>query len=273
MTSPTPQPNVPLRMEISVELPNAPEDVWEAIATANGVSSWFLPTELEEREGGRVVFHMGESSSEGTVTAWEPPRRLVYEEPDWAELGGHAGAPVTPLVTEFLVEAQSGGSCVVRVVSSAFGTGAEWEREFISDMETSWRPFFDNLRLYLARFPGQQVTTMSVDAQLTGSADDVWATLRQQLGATAVGTTIDAHGLRGRVERISPSEGPNELLVSLDEPVPGFLELLAHDMGDGKSMVQLEGYLFSKDAPAYVERERSAWKDWLVQVAALSVRS
>src|SRR5262245_16618859 len=110
-TSPT-NPNVPIRMEFTVELPNSAEDVWEAVATANGISSWFLPTEMEERVGGRVVFHMGESSSEGTVTGLDPPRQIVYEEPNWADLAGQEGAAVTPLVTEFLVEAQSGGSCV-----------------------------------------------------------------------------------------------------------------------------------------------------------------
>ena len=46
---------------------------------------------------------------------------------------GHEGA-VTPMVTEFLVEATSGGTCIVHVVSSAFGTGADWEQEFFDDM-------------------------------------------------------------------------------------------------------------------------------------------
>jgi uncharacterized protein YndB with AHSA1/START domain len=273
MTSTPPtNPNVPIHMEITVELPYSPEHVWEAIATANGISSWFLPTEMEERVGGRVVFHMGETSSEGVVTGWDPPRQIVYEEPNWADLTGHEGAPVTPLVTEFLVEAKSGGSCVVRVVSSAFGTGAEWEREFFEEMEKGWRPFFDNLRLYLARFPGQRVTSMSVDTQLDGNAEDVWAKLRDQLGSE-VGKVVDSQGVRGRVERITPAAGRNEMLVSIDGPVPGFLQFMVYDMGDGKTMVQLEGYLFSQDAAAYVEREQPAWKDWLQQIGALSVRS
>jgi uncharacterized protein YndB with AHSA1/START domain len=259
-------PDFPLRMEITVELPHAPEAIWSAIATGNGISSWFLPTELDEREGGRVVFHMGETSSEGTVTGWEPPRRIVYEEPNWAELGGREDAQVTPLVTEFLVESQSGGSCVVRVVSSAFGTGAEWEREFFSEMEKGWRPFFENLRLYLARFPGQRVTSLSVGTQLPGNAEDVWTALREHVGARAVGDPIEACGMTGRVERIGLDAG--EMLLSVDAPLPGFLELMAHDAGDGKAMVQLEGYLFSADAPAYVERERPAWQEWLDRVAA-----
>ena len=37
-------PNVPYRLEFSVEVPGTPEQVWQAIATAKGMSAWFLPT-------------------------------------------------------------------------------------------------------------------------------------------------------------------------------------------------------------------------------------
>lgn len=43
-------PDVPLRMEITCELPGTPEQIWDAIATAHGITSWFLPTDVEERE-------------------------------------------------------------------------------------------------------------------------------------------------------------------------------------------------------------------------------
>ena len=59
----TTTPNVPLRLELTFEMPGTPEQVWDAIATANGISAWFLPTDLEEREGGAVAFHMGETGS------------------------------------------------------------------------------------------------------------------------------------------------------------------------------------------------------------------
>src|SRR5262245_13737005 len=124
-------PDVPHRLEFSVEVPGTPEQVWAAIATAKGMSAWFVPTDMEERDGGALYLHMGEEGgSPGTVAAWEPPRRLVYEEPEWATLAGQDESATTPLVSEFLVEAQAGGTCIVRVISSAFGTGAEWEDEF-----------------------------------------------------------------------------------------------------------------------------------------------
>ncbi len=106
-------PNVPYRLEFSVEVPGTPEQVWQAIATAKGMSAWFLPTEMEEREGGSLHFSMGpEMGSDGHVTGWDPPHRIVYEE-DWAALMGKDPDALSPLTSEFLVEAQSGGTCSV----------------------------------------------------------------------------------------------------------------------------------------------------------------
>ena len=45
-------PNIPHRFEFEVEVPGTPEQVWQAIATAEGISSWMMPTELEPRVGG-----------------------------------------------------------------------------------------------------------------------------------------------------------------------------------------------------------------------------
>jgi uncharacterized protein YndB with AHSA1/START domain len=253
-------PNVPLRMELRLELPGTPDQVWDALATADGLSAWFLRTDLEEREGGAVCFHMGDDgSSEGVITSWEPPRRLVYEEPHWATLSGHGEAPVTPMVSEFVVEARSGGTCVVTVVTSAFGTGAEWEREFFDDMERHWTPFFDHLRLYLAQFPGQRATTMEANGDaVPGSAEALRSAMRRDLGATEAGRRIDARGIIGEVERI----GEVEMLVKLTAPVRGYLAFWAYDKDDGTAWGQIVGYFFSEDAPAYVKREQAAWKAW-----------
>jgi uncharacterized protein YndB with AHSA1/START domain len=250
-------------MEFTVEVPGTPEQVWDAIATGNGISSWFLPTDVEEREGGAFVTHMGEEESPGTVTGWEPPRRLAIEEPEWAALGGHAGAPVTPMATEFLVEARSGGTCIVTVVTSAFGTGADWEQEFFEEMEKSWLPYFDQLKLYLAHFPGQRVTLLAADHTVPGRPEPVVSALRDSLGISEVGQTIDARGLTGQVERI----GDLDALVRVTDPVPGFLGLAAWDTGSGSTNAVLQGQLFSDDAPAYVAREEPGWRDWLKSVA------
>jgi uncharacterized protein YndB with AHSA1/START domain len=251
--------NVPLRVAFSVEVPGTPEQVWAAIATADGISSWFLPTDVEEREGGAIVVHMGETDSPGIITGWDPPHRLEYAEPEWAALTGQDVDSVTPLVSEFLVEAQSGGTCVVRVVSSAFGTGADWEQEFMTDMEKNWVPFFENLRFYLAHFPGQRATTLEVAVDLAGPAGPVLEAMREALGAGAVGKPVDTRGVTGHVERVAD----NQMLLRLSEPVPGLLGFMAFDKGDGTTMASIQGWLFSDDAPGYVEREQPGWKAWL----------
>ena len=255
--------DVPYRLEFSVEVTGTPEQVWEAVATAKGMSAWFLPTELEEREGGAVHFSMGpEMGSDGHVTRWEPPHRLVYEE-DWAALMGKDPATLSPLTSEFLVEAQSGGTCVVRVTSSGFGTGAAWEQEWWADMGTSWLPFFDNLRLYLAHFPGQQATPMEVTTSHAGEPAQLWQVLHDSLGLGSEGTTVELRGSTGTVERV----GERQTLVRLTAPVPGIFTLFTHGDGEGSSTVGVRAYLFSADAADWVRREEPGWSAWLQELA------
>jgi len=252
-------PDVPLRIEFAIEVPGTPEQVWAAIATGAGITSWFLPTDVDEHEGGAIVTHMGETDSPGTVTGWEPPHRFAYEEPEWAAIGGHPDAVVTPLASEFLVEARSGGTCVVRVVSSAFGTGADWEREFIDEMQRYWVPFFEHqLRFYLARFAGQEATTRTVEVVLPGPPERVQQAMASSLGVTEVGQRVDGPGLRGQVERT----GDPYLLVSVDDP-PGYLSLFATAGDEGRTTAAIAAWLFGDDAPAFTERAVPAWRAWL----------
>jgi uncharacterized protein YndB with AHSA1/START domain len=259
----TSDPTVPLRLEMTFELPGTPEQLWQAIATAQGINAWSMPTDLEERQGGTIEFHMGETSSRGVVTGWDPPLRFACEEPDWAALVGHEGEPVTPLATEFLIEARSGGTCVLRVVTSAFGTGADWEAEFFEEMEKGWRPYFDRLRLYLTHFPGQRATLLDVSHTLRGRAGPVFAAMRQSLGLAEVGQSVEARGLTGTVQRL----GAEDALVRVTHPVPGYLTFAAWDSSEDEVSAMVQGQLFSDDAPALVARERDGWQDWLRALA------
>ena len=263
---------VPLRFELTIELPGTPQQVWNAIATANGISSWMLPTDLDPRVGGAVCFHMGdEISSEGTVTDFDAPKRFAYIEPDWATLAGHDRDSVDPLASEFLIEAQSGGTCVLRVVSSSFGTGAEWEKEFFADIEKGWTPQFDNLRIYLSHFPDRQVASMDVDARASMTADALWPGLRAAIGAQRVGDVVELRDVRGVVERINVSPGPTELLVRTTAPVEGYLNFMAWTTGADTSSAVIAGRFFSDGAAAYVERERDGWRKWLAEVVTTIV--
>ena len=262
-------PNVPYRLEFSVEVPGTPEQVWAAIATAKGMSAWFLPTEMEEREGGSLHFSMGpEMGSDGEVTAWDPPRRIVYQE-DWAALMGQDPDALSPLTSEFLVEAQSGGTCVVRVTSSGFGTGADWESEFWEDMGINWMPFFDNLRLYLSHFPGQEATQLEVTASHADKADAVWSAMRSSLGLGDTGTTVEVRDTSGVIERVDERQA----LVRLTAPVPGMLSVFTFAEGDDQTVAGVRAYLFSPDATDYVRREEPAWQSWLQDLSGGALAS
>ncbi len=147
----------------------------------------------------------------------------------------------------------------MRVTSSGFGTGAAWESEFWDDMGANWMPFFDNLRLYLSHFPGQEATQLEVTASHPGDADAVWSTLRDALGLGEEGATVQVRGATGTVERV----GQRQTLIRLTAPVPGILSIFAYGPGDAKATAGIRAYLFSADAADYVRREEPAWQAWL----------
>jgi hypothetical protein len=166
---------------------------------------------------------------------------------------------LSPMTSEFLVEAQSGGTCVVRVTTSGYGTGADWESEWWEDMDVSWRPWFENLRLYLSHFPGQEATRLEVSSTHRGDPKTLWSTVHERLGLTELGETVDVRGSAGVVERI----GDRQSLVRLTHPVPGMLSLFTYPMDDDEALVGVRAYLFSPDAADYVKREEPAWQQWL----------
>ena len=99
-------------VQVEVEVPGTPEEVWQAIATGPGISSWFVPTEFEERDGKPVAVKLNFGpgmESRSVVTAWDPPRMFAAESDGWMP-----GSP--PIATEWSVEARAGGVCIVRVV-------------------------------------------------------------------------------------------------------------------------------------------------------------
>src|SRR5918996_1409750 len=155
------------RIEIEVEVPVAPEQAWEAIATGPGITAWFMPAEVDERVGGSVVHHHeADMSSSGTIIAHAPPHRFAYEE-EFAPTD-ESGPQVT--AAEFLVEASSGGKCVVRVVMSGFGEGDAWDRA-IESFTTGWRQAMVSLRLYLTHFRGEPVGSINAGGLVKGDHD------------------------------------------------------------------------------------------------------
>jgi uncharacterized protein YndB with AHSA1/START domain len=250
-------------VQAEVEVPGTPEEVWQAIATGPGISSWFVPTEIEEQGGVPVAtrsnFGPGMDSL-ATVTAWDPPRRFAAESQD---LGPNAPA----VATEWIVEARSGGTCVVRVVHSLFTSSDEWDNQ-LEGWESGWPDFFRILRLYLTHFRGQQGSAMQLGSIAYEPKSKAWAALTGSLGIARaakgqqVSTQAGAPSLAGSVERVGEEPYAEELLLRLDDPAPGIAHLFALDMS-GQVYLSIRLYLYGDRAPAAVTRDEPVWQAWM----------
>jgi uncharacterized protein YndB with AHSA1/START domain len=249
-------------VEVEFELPGTPEQVWEAIATGPGISSWFVPAEVETRVGGAVAFHLGPGmESSGHVTVWEPPHRFAYEEPGWS-------GDAQPLASEFIVEARQGGTCTVRIVHSLFASNDDWDDQ-IESMETGWRAFFGVLSLYLAHFPGMRSASIRPTGRHPGSHDAAWEAVKDALGlsAAAAGQERDTSvnggpRLVGTVERVAESPSHREVMLRLEQPAPGVALIGTYVWGD-RVQVAISLYFYGDDADATAARESPTWQAWI----------
>jgi uncharacterized protein YndB with AHSA1/START domain len=244
-------------IDLSVEVPGTVEEVWEAIATGPGISSWFIPHQIEEREGGAVVmdFGPGFGRETGTVETWDPPHRVVFRGRDTDRGLG--------LAYEWLVEASGGGSCVVRLVNSGFGAGEEWDADY-AGMSTGWRIFLENLRLHLTHFRGKVARAAIPTAMTPGPGDAAWSKLCAALGVAddlGPGDTFRTSGdgvprLAGRVEGASFAPVVRTYHLLLDEPAPGTGFVTVEGNGD---VVAASAYLYLYGDAAGVGPDWAAW--------------
>lgn len=246
-------------IELDVEVPGTPEEVWRAIATGPGVSSWYVPHTITEEAGGvaSASFGPGEGMTvTGRVAEWEPLKRIVFDGGD----GDDAG-----LAFEWLVEAGDGGSCVVRLVNTGFGSGADWDGQY-DGMSEGWPMFLTNLRLHLTHFAGQSATASLSGAEWPGDRADAWRRLTTELGIPtepAVGDRVevsatDAPALAGTVAEVLPWR----LAVVLDQPTPGTAILAAEGYGE-KINMSVWTYLYGPGSTAMAANDYEVWGAWL----------
>jgi uncharacterized protein YndB with AHSA1/START domain len=249
-------------IQVEVDVPGTPEQVWQAIATGPGVSSWFVPTEMEGREGGKVVMHFGPGDSMDNIaeiTAWEPLHRFAADSP-----GMSPDAP--SVATEWIVEAKDGSTCTVRVVHSWFASTDEWDGQW-EQTEMGWPVFFRILRLYLTHFPGQSSTMFQLMGIAPEPAPDAWAALTGALGLTdsAIGqhvsTSGDAPPLAGTVTSVGVPEHP-EIMLILDTPGPGIAHLFPLPMG-GQVYLPIRIFLYGEQAPARAAAAEPVWQAFI----------
>ena len=250
-------------IELEIEVAGRPEEVWRAVATGPGISSWYVPHTVEERAGGVGTASFGpepEMQISGRVAVWEPPRRVVFD----------GGEGVDGLTFEWTVEPRGDDACVVRLVNSGFGSGPEQDA-LREGMIEGWRLFMFNLGLHMKHFAGRTATAIVPMALWAGPREAAWQALAGGLGVPltpAVGdrievTAADAPGLAGTVVDVDP----RWVALLLDRPAPGTAFLAVE--GDGEHVtVSIWSYLYGPDAAAAAARDDPLWRRWLTDRAA-----
>ena len=258
-------------VQVEVEVPGTPEEVWKAIATGPGILCWFMPVgtnedETERKVGGAIFTGTGDEKQKvGEFTEWDPPRRFVAEKKSWI--------PDAPNVAhEWIVEARAGGTCVVRVVNSYFADTGDWDNQ-LTDLKGGWPRFFGILQLYMTHFRGQPCSAIHLMGPTTMPQAEVWDTLVHALGLegakegspwkTSMG---DAAQLSGTVDRITAKPAA---ILRLDEPVHGTVSPLAFTMGN-HTMMGLGLYFYGDTAADFVAREDPKFQSWMKDTFPMS---
>ena len=248
-------------IEVEVEVPGTPEAVWEALATGPGISSWFYPTDVEERVGGVLAYHTGSKmDSPATVTVWDPPHRFSHEGRDC----GPGGPPTT---TEWTIEPRQGGRCLVRVVHSLVAGLDDWDDQ-LESWEAGWPQVLAIMGLYLGHFRRQRTSIVRVIGATDGSAQDAWEALAGELNVAGLSpgdrwafAVSGAAGLAGVFEESRAGRQPYAV-IRLDRPAPGTAALSAYKIAD-RATVTLSIYFYGDEAPATAAREEAALQAWM----------
>jgi uncharacterized protein YndB with AHSA1/START domain len=138
---------------LDATVPATPEQVWDAIATGPGISSWFVGR--TQIDGTTVRTHFGDDwIPTGTITTSEPPHHFAYRsdtQPDGRFIA-----------YEYLIEGRDHSATVLRTVTSGFipGNGNDWAGEYEA-MQQGGALFFATLVQHLTHFPGRHATPIT----------------------------------------------------------------------------------------------------------------
>lgn len=195
---------------VTVPLPVAPEVVFDAVATGEGISSWFVPTAMEPQVGGRIVQFADpgapdptqgpEAAAEamltatvGEITEYTPPAagapgRFAYVERDW--MG--EGVPVPPWETACEVHdddntdsTDTPPSCVL-TLTSGFASSGQLAEESVDGSVDGWAHALTVLAHRLTHRPADGVVTTDVATEaIAASVPELWSRVMAALVAPA----------------------------------------------------------------------------------------
>lgn len=219
------------------ELQATPEQVWEAIATGPGVDSWFMGR--TDIAAGTVRTAFGGMELTSQVTDAEPGKRFVHASP--------AAPDGRTIAYEFLIEGRDQASTTLRMVTSGFLPGDDWQDEFEA-MTNGIGLFFATLVEYLEHFAGRTGRPVTEFGPRIGDWPRAWEILHREVG--------DGHFTVEGVGDISGEifyRSPQTLAIRTPDAIYRFIQGLG-------GMMNAAHVLFDDSDPG------TAWQDWLVRL-------
>lgn len=194
-------------------VPATPEQVWEAIATGPGISSWYVGRTEVDGETVRTSFGEGWVPA-GTVTVADAPHHFAYRS-DTAEDGRY-------VAYEYLIEGRAGAATVLRTVTSGFLPGDDWADEFEA-MRYGTELFFHTLTEHLRHFPGRFATPVTVFGPPVTDWPATWRRLHAALGLDGAPRPGDRVRAEVVPDGVVSFVNPHALAVRAPEGVYRFL--------------------------------------------------
>lgn len=211
--------------EIALDAPTAV--VWKALTDAGELMRWFpLEARVSPGSGGTVWMRWDDAyDAESAIEIWEPERHLRIRFPH--ERAMH-------LATDYYLEGRGGGT-VLRVVTSGFGAGDDWDTLY-DGVRRGWNFELFALRHYLERHRGRDRVVAWGRVPCRSTHREAWSRLTGPggwFGAGGLGTvavdarytarTTTGHVLAGVVQLWQPPllfagtvEGCNDALFRLE---------------------------------------------------------
>ena len=161
-----------LEREIAIDAPA--DAVWKALTDVEELTRWFpLEARVTPGTGGSIWMRWDDASDfdDTRIEIWAPERHL--------RTVGRGGTWVG-IATDYYLQARGGGT-LLRVVSSGFGAGEDWD-DLLEAFGSGWDFELRGLRHYLERHRGRNRVAARARAPYPCSDREAWARLTEPGG-------------------------------------------------------------------------------------------
>lgn len=251
-TSGSAGPETP-RIERSLGIDAPVDTVWKALTEATELMRWFpMRARVVPGAGGSIHMQWDETyDAESRIEIWEPNHHLRI---------GFPHHPPVLLATDYHLESEKGRT-ILRVVTSGFGEGADWD-DWYAGVGTGWDFELEGLKHYLEHHRGRDRVVATARAPFTMARAAAWHRLVGPSGwleiesgiprprTRATGRTGSGARLSGTVLLWTP---PTQLVMTVDQYNNAILRVEV-ERGN-HAIVWMATYGVADDAIAAVSRE------------------